>query len=350
MWTIYALVDPRTNQICYVGQTQNHPTVRLEGHLQKRDDNQRKTSWLSELRGLSMKPLVVVLGYAASLDEALKDEREWIRRGTYAGWPLTNYDAPRFASHERVVTSAESSTEQSLDFPKGLTRRGVADAKTKLLNDALFTLANLLYEVDEDGVIANIDPVDNRVLVPLPWGRMGAKRWRLRASEARCFRHIMFDRLREINGLPPWLVYSYEERYWQVNIEAYPTPNYVALYLEHCPVTTDEWRNAWEVTRSVWSARQLDNEVDATAAPSTLESWYLWAKDNYLPAHPELLQTDAQGRGMGVKALAEAMAGECGKDVDAMKGTASGVAKRLRSEASLPSGAAFGVNISTGGA
>lgn len=84
-------------------------------------------------------------------------------------------------------------------------------------------------------------------------------------------------------------------------------------------------------------------------APATLDGWYEWTLDNYLPAHPELLQTDAQGRGMGVKALAEAMAGECGKDVDAMKGTASGVAKRLRAEAALPGGDRLGVDITHGG-
>jgi len=85
-------------------------------------------------------------------------------------------------------------------------------------------------------------------------------------------------------------------------------------------------------------------------APATLDGWYEWTLDNYLGAHPELLQTDAQGRGMGVKDLATAMAAECGKDTDAMKGTASGVAKRLRNEASLPGGAPLGVDISREGA
>jgi len=95
MWTIYALVDPRTSQICYVGQTQNHPEIRLDGHLHKRDENQHKTRWLDDLRSLSIKPNVVVLEYAASLNEALEAEREWIRRGIRAGWPLTNIDKPR---------------------------------------------------------------------------------------------------------------------------------------------------------------------------------------------------------------------------------------------------------------
>lgn len=114
MWTIYALVDPRTSQICYVGQTQNHPEIRLDGHLHKRDENQRKTRWLDDLRFLSIKPNVVVLEYAASLNEALEAEREWIRRGIRAGWPLTNIDKPR---RQRRSTRDASAILESSKLP-----------------------------------------------------------------------------------------------------------------------------------------------------------------------------------------------------------------------------------------
>ena len=83
--------------------------------------------------------------------------------------------------------------------------------------------------------------------------------------------------------------------------------------------------------------------------PTTVEGWYEWTLDNYLPAHLELLQTDDRGRGIGVKGLAEAMAAECGKDLDAMKGTASEVAKRLRNEVRTTTGDKLGTDI-TGGA
>lgn len=84
-------------------------------------------------------------------------------------------------------------------------------------------------------------------------------------------------------------------------------------------------------------------------APTTVDGWFEWTLDNYLPAHPELLQLDARGRGMGVKALADAMAAANGKDAEAMKGTASEVAKRLRAEMRLPSGERLGTDT-TGGA
>jgi hypothetical protein len=66
--------------------------------------------------------------------------------------------------------------------------------------------------------------------------------------------------------------------------------------------------------------------------PETVDGWYEWTLDGYLETHPELLQLDGRGRGMGVTALAAAMAAENGKEPDAMKGTASEVAKRLRTE------------------
>lgn len=82
-------------------------------------------------------------------------------------------------------------------------------------------------------------------------------------------------------------------------------------------------------------------------APATVEGWYEWTLDNYLPTHPELLQTDKRGRGVGVQALAETMAALNGKSVSAMGGTASEVAKRLRAEMHLPNGDSFGVDTTS---
>lgn len=106
MYTVYALVDPRTCQIRYIGQTQNHPTVRLQSHLKKEDGNSQKWAWLSELKELGEKPNVVILEHASSLEDALYAERYWIERGRKTGWPLLNFrlDGKR---RRRPVTTVE---------------------------------------------------------------------------------------------------------------------------------------------------------------------------------------------------------------------------------------------------
>ena len=89
-----------------------------------------------------------------------------------------------------------------------------------------------------------------------------------------------------------------------------------------------------------------------SGAPTTIDGWYEWTLAAYLPSHPELLQVDAQGRGVGVRALAEAMAAHGRGDpaqYEAMKGAASEVAKRLRATIHLPGGARFGTDISSPG-
>jgi len=91
MWTIYALADPRTFQIRYIGQTQNHPSVRLQEHIKKEDGNKRKWAWLEELAALGTSPNVIILDYAKTLEEALSKERYWIEKGRAIEWPLLNF-------------------------------------------------------------------------------------------------------------------------------------------------------------------------------------------------------------------------------------------------------------------
>ena len=90
MYTVYALVDPCTTEIRYIGQTQNHPTVRLGEHLAKEDTNRQKLAWFEYLRRLDTKPLVVTLERAGTLEDALRIENQWIAFGIRIGWDLLN--------------------------------------------------------------------------------------------------------------------------------------------------------------------------------------------------------------------------------------------------------------------
>lgn len=70
--------------------------------------------------------------------------------------------------------------------------------------------------------------------------------------------------------------------------------------------------------------------------PTTEDGWYEWTLAEYLPAHPELLQLDPQGRGVGIKTLAITMATHSRRDAsqyEAFKGIASTVAARIRASA-----------------
>ncbi|HAJ36330.1 MAG TPA: hypothetical protein DCL15_11620 [Chloroflexi bacterium] len=133
-----------------------------------------------------------------------------------------------------------------------LTRRGVAAAKAELVNNAVLTLVNMVYETDEDGVWSNVDG-DGRVLIPLPWGRLGYRHWGLRRTEANALRWLMMQRAARGE---PWLVYDGEARCWLLNL-AYPTRRTALAYWRQLPITLAEWRAASDATRSQWADQHL---------------------------------------------------------------------------------------------
>lgn len=89
---VYALVDPRTNEVRYIGST-NNLLRRLNEHMRLYGGNKRKNAWLKELKDSSMLP------YALTL-EVLEDERynqdcedSWIEYYMAAGADLLNAKA-----------------------------------------------------------------------------------------------------------------------------------------------------------------------------------------------------------------------------------------------------------------
>ena len=91
------------------------------------------------------------------------------------------------------------------------------------------------------------------------------------------------------------------------------------------------------------------NRAAVNAVPAPVDDWYNWTLSEHQPMHPDMLELDSQGRGMGVRVLAEAMAvlarGNAAQYED-FKGVASEVGKRLRSEVRLAAGGAFGIDVS----
>ncbi len=86
---IYGLVDPRTQELRYVGKA-NNPSQRWYNHLctTEREHN-HKANWIKQLRQIGMKPEWFSI---EEVDQSQWQEAEifWIRYFTYIGCNLTN--------------------------------------------------------------------------------------------------------------------------------------------------------------------------------------------------------------------------------------------------------------------
>jgi hypothetical protein len=166
------------------------------------------------------------------------------------------YQVPKELQRTEALTTvqpAQHTVQRLRSVAQSLSRRGVAAAKVELANTALVTLVDLLYETDEDGRPANVD-ADGRVLIPLPWGRLGYRVWGLRRTEANALRWLMMNRAAQHGE--PWLVYDQAARCWLLNL-AYDSRRVALAYWRQLPVTLAEWRAAADATRSQWAAQNM---------------------------------------------------------------------------------------------
>lgn len=85
---IYALADPRTGIVRYVGKT-NDPQFRLEGHLRDKR-NCARVKWLRELVSLGLQPQMIILEIIHPPLSWQDAEIWWIATGRERGWDLTN--------------------------------------------------------------------------------------------------------------------------------------------------------------------------------------------------------------------------------------------------------------------
>lgn len=92
-YSIYALVDPRTNVIRYVGKCVGPPHRRLKSHLYEAQYGVRhnhRLAWMRSLFAAGLKPYLSVLEGSLASEQAGSRERDWIAYFRSAGVPLTN--------------------------------------------------------------------------------------------------------------------------------------------------------------------------------------------------------------------------------------------------------------------
>lgn len=163
---------------------------------------------------------------------------------------------PRELARTEVVSANKDQVERFAPLraiAQNLSRRGQAAAKVELLNHCLTAATDLCLECDEDGRPANVDSITGAVLVPLPWGEGGYRRWGLRITEARILRHIL--RQRANHDRPPLFDYDAGARRWMIDTTW--RRRTAAAYLAARPVTLAEYRSAWDATRTAWAAQHM---------------------------------------------------------------------------------------------
>lgn len=136
-----------------------------------------------------------------------------------------------------IIHAAPSRHTTLRQAAESMSRRNIDQAIVELMNEALSRLTVLAYERDDSGALCNIDAATGRILIPLPWGKVGHTRWGLSQLESKVMRRILFNR--QSNGVA---LYQYERsrRAWFVNLQEYP----VGVRLDEWQVGVSEYRAA----------------------------------------------------------------------------------------------------------
>lgn len=89
MCFIYALADPRTDAVAYVGITDN-AYERFKQHINYRGNNGKKDAWIQQLKNEKMIPSMKILEIVENRDIALVREEYWIYYYRMQGVQLVN--------------------------------------------------------------------------------------------------------------------------------------------------------------------------------------------------------------------------------------------------------------------
>ncbi len=169
-YSTYALVDPITTKVRYVGMTKN---------LKQRYTQHRKQPWIQELLKKGMSPILDILDADIALELAKEREQYWIHKFEGEGHALENVvynECAIYARQEEADLQARLEKEYSylpkkqsdavIQITKGAYDHVGVCAWEDAFSAALFTVEQL----EEDGIISPpIDEVQVAIITLRRW-------------------------------------------------------------------------------------------------------------------------------------------------------------------------------------
>jgi hypothetical protein len=87
---IYAMIDPRTNEVKYIGQSK-YQHMRYKHHTHRTDEeNTLKQRWIDELKAIGLLPVYSILESDVAWTSRLERESHWVNHYLSRGHRLTN--------------------------------------------------------------------------------------------------------------------------------------------------------------------------------------------------------------------------------------------------------------------
>lgn len=127
---IYALIDPVTDHVRYVGlSTRGMARPQLHLKTPKPDDRTHRANWIRSLMVQGKLPIVRVVEYCSSDDELSEAEASWISLFGLLGCPLTNHRSGGFNGKPDEETKRNISSKLKGYVRSAEVRQRMSDAK-----------------------------------------------------------------------------------------------------------------------------------------------------------------------------------------------------------------------------
>jgi predicted GIY-YIG superfamily endonuclease len=99
MYSVYVLIDPRSDDVRYIGVTKD-VYARFSQHLQCNGSNPEKNAWIQELKASNLMLIMRTIEIANTLENAREREQYWIHQYLSQGAHLFNIDITRAFTYE----------------------------------------------------------------------------------------------------------------------------------------------------------------------------------------------------------------------------------------------------------